>query len=57
MATDGLGAGMVLSQYAIELQQVWLGWRDRIALRDISGGFVPGSLTAVVGPNGLVSQL
>lgn len=43
---------MVLSQYAIELQQVWLGWRDRIALRDISGGFVPGSLTAVVGPNG-----
>lgn len=43
---------MDLTQYCIELQQVWLGWRDRIALRDISGGFVPGSLTAVVGPNG-----
>lgn len=43
---------MDLNQYAIELQQVWLGWRDRIALRDISGGFVPGSLTAIIGPNG-----
>lgn len=47
-----MGPGMDLNQYAIELQQVWLGWRDRIALRDVSGGFVPGSLTAVVGPNG-----
>jgi len=37
---------------AIELQQVWLGWRDRIAVRDASGAFPRGSLTAVVGPNG-----
>ena len=37
---------------AIELQQVWLGWRDRIAVRDASGVFPQGSLTAVVGPNG-----
>ncbi|CAM5186283.1 hypothetical protein CDEN61S_02124 [Castellaniella denitrificans] len=37
---------------AIELQQVWLGWRDRIAVRDASGVFPMGSLTAVVGPNG-----
>ena len=37
---------------AIELQQVWLGWRDRIAVRDASGVFPQGSMTAVVGPNG-----
>lgn len=36
----------------IELHQVWLGWRDRIALRDVSGHFARGSMTAVVGPNG-----
>ncbi|MGA0583541.1 MAG: metal ABC transporter ATP-binding protein [Castellaniella sp.] len=37
---------------AIELQQVWLGWRDRVAVRDASGAFPRGSMTAVVGPNG-----
>lgn len=37
---------------AIELRQVWLGWRDRIAVRDANGIFTQGSLTAVVGPNG-----
>ncbi|WP_323012085.1 ABC transporter ATP-binding protein [Castellaniella sp.] len=37
---------------AIELRQVWLGWHDRIALRDVSGHFTQGSLTALVGPNG-----
>lgn len=37
---------------AIELQRVWLGWRERIAVRDASGTFASGSLTAVVGPNG-----
>ncbi|WP_322997700.1 ABC transporter ATP-binding protein [Castellaniella sp.] len=37
---------------AIELQQVWLGWRDRIAVRDACGTFSQGALTAVVGPNG-----
>ena len=37
---------------AIELQQVWLGWRDRIAVRDASGRFPQGTMTALVGPNG-----
>jgi len=36
----------------IELDQVSLGWRDRIAVRDVSGVFRRGSLTAIVGPNG-----
>jgi zinc/manganese transport system ATP-binding protein len=36
----------------IELEQVSLGWRDRVALRDVSGAFAQGSLTAIVGPNG-----
>lgn len=36
----------------IELDQVSLGWRGRVALRDVSGAFAQGSLTAVVGPNG-----
>jgi len=36
----------------IELDQVSLGWRDRVALREVSGSFGQGSLTAVVGPNG-----
>lgn len=37
---------------AIELDEVSLGWRGRIAVRDVSGVFERGSLTAVVGPNG-----
>lgn len=37
---------------AIELDQVSLGWRDKVAVRDLSGRFLRGSLTAVVGPNG-----
>jgi len=37
---------------AIELDQVCLGWRDKVAVRDLSGRFPQGSLTAVVGPNG-----
>jgi len=37
---------------AIELDQVCLGWRDKMAVRDLSGRFARGSLTAVVGPNG-----
>ncbi|MCX5590038.1 metal ABC transporter ATP-binding protein [Alcaligenes endophyticus] len=36
----------------ISLDQVFLGWRDKIAVRNISGVFTQGSLTAVVGPNG-----
>ncbi|WP_397475901.1 metal ABC transporter ATP-binding protein [Pusillimonas sp.] len=37
---------------AIELDEVSLGWRGRIAVRDVSGVFRRGTLTAVVGPNG-----
>ncbi|MBV6305542.1 ABC transporter ATP-binding protein [Candidimonas humi] len=37
---------------AIELDQVSLGWRDRVAVRDVSGVFERGTLTAIVGPNG-----
>lgn len=37
---------------AIELEEVCLGWRDKMAVRDLSGRFAKGSLTAVVGPNG-----
>jgi len=37
---------------AIELDQVSLGWRDRVAVRDVSGAFGRGTLTAIVGPNG-----
>ena len=36
----------------IELDQLYLGWRDRLAVRDVSGAFEKGSMTAVVGPNG-----
>jgi zinc/manganese transport system ATP-binding protein len=41
-----------MSNAVIELDQVWLGWRDRVAVRDVSGAFPRGSLTAIVGPNG-----
>lgn len=40
------------SDSVIELDQVSLGWRDRVAVRDVSGVFERGSLTAIVGPNG-----
>uniref|UniRef100_UPI00333E7E04 metal ABC transporter ATP-binding protein n=1 Tax=Castellaniella defragrans TaxID=75697 RepID=UPI00333E7E04 len=43
---------MVVDRPAIELERVWLGWRDRVAVRDAGGVFEQGSLTAVVGPNG-----
>lgn len=36
----------------IELDQLSLGWRDRVAVRDVTGAFARGSLTAIVGPNG-----
>lgn len=41
-----------MSQSVIEFDQVSLGWRDRVALRDVTGTFARGSLTAIVGPNG-----
>jgi len=43
---------MVTTTKVIELDQVSLGWRDRVAVRDVSGAFERGTLTAVVGPNG-----
>lgn len=41
-----------MTQAVIALDQVSLGWRGRVAVRDLSGQFAPGSLTAIVGPNG-----
>lgn len=60
MGADQLGDGLVVSTAAvkaqplpaIELDQVYLGWRDRLAVRDVSGTFEQGSMTALVGPNG-----
>ena len=57
---DGrLGHGLVVSHVAteslspaIQLDQLYLGWRDRLAVRDVSGVFYKGSMTALVGPNG-----
>ncbi|WP_434063686.1 metal ABC transporter ATP-binding protein [Paenalcaligenes faecalis] len=43
---------MAMSTPIIELEHVSLGWRDKIALRDISGQFEAGGLYALVGPNG-----
>lgn len=37
---------------AIELEELSLGWRDKVAVRNLSGCFPQGSLTALVGPNG-----
>src|SRR5690554_2825330 len=37
---------------AIQLDELSLGWRDKVAVRDLSGRFPKGSLTAVIGPNG-----
>lgn len=36
----------------IELEHLSLGWRDKVAVRDISGQFLQSGLYAVVGPNG-----
>lgn len=48
-----MGDGMVVAPTAaIELDEVALGWRGRIAVRDVTGTFERGSLTAIVGPNG-----
>lgn len=61
MDRDGLGPGVVLmaahpqedaSPAAIELDEVSLGWREKVAVRELSGRFLKGSITAVVGPNG-----
>lgn len=52
VAAQWLGAGLVGSMTAITLDQLFLGWRDRIAVRDVSGTFRKGTMTAIVGPNG-----
>ena len=49
---NGLVVGDGMNDAVIELDQVSLGWRDRVAVRDVSGVFARGSLTAIVGPNG-----
>lgn len=41
-----------MSVPAISLLDVSLGWRTRTVLREVSGVFPPGSMTAVVGANG-----
>lgn len=41
-----------MSSPIIELDHVSLGWRDKVALRDMSGQFLAGGLYALVGPNG-----
>jgi len=53
MPTDGERMSTVGERTpAIELEEVSLGWRDKVAVRELSGCFPEGSLTAVVGPNG-----
>lgn len=59
MGAVGLGDGLVVgpvgkhaSTPIIQLDQLYLGWRDRMAVRDVSGSFEKGSMTAIVGPNG-----
>lgn len=37
---------------AIAVEELSLGWREKVAVRDLSGQFLKGSITAVVGPNG-----
>lgn len=41
-----------MSTDLIRLEHAFLGWHDKIAVRDINGVFRRGSLTAIVGPNG-----
>ncbi|MFO1185466.1 MAG: ATP-binding cassette domain-containing protein [Bauldia sp.] len=43
---------MNLSPPAIALRNVELVYTDRVAVHGLSGDFTPGSLTAVIGPNG-----
>jgi zinc/manganese transport system ATP-binding protein len=43
---------MTTSTAVISLDQVSLGWRDKVAVRDVSGQFMQGGLYALAGPNG-----
>ncbi|AZY47821.1 metal ABC transporter ATP-binding protein [Bordetella avium] len=44
--------GHVVTPAAIELESVTFGWRGQPAVRDVSGRFAPGCMTAIIGPNG-----
>ncbi|QDJ41188.1 ABC transporter [Bordetella hinzii] len=44
--------GHVLNAAAIELEGATFGWRGQPAVREVSGRFAPGCMTAIVGPNG-----
>jgi len=41
-----------MTQAMIALDRLSLGWRGRVAVREVSGVFASGSLTALMGPNG-----
>ncbi|MBK0003905.1 ABC transporter ATP-binding protein [Erwinia sp. S63] len=41
-----------MSEVAISLQELTLGYDGNIAIEAVSGSFLTGSLTAVIGPNG-----
>lgn len=51
-----MGDGMVVDSRRaparISLEQASFGWRGRRAVSEVSGVFLPGSMTAIVGPNG-----
>lgn len=49
-----MGAGVVklMAKAVIRLDQLSLGWRDKVAVRDVSGQFMRGGLYALAGPNG-----
>lgn len=47
-----MGFGVAMSTPLIELDHISLGWRDKVAVRDLSGQFMQGGLYALVGPNG-----
>lgn len=61
MVDDGLGNGVAsilnavhapVQAASIELDDLSLGWKGRLAVRNVSGHFAPGCMTAIVGPNG-----
>jgi len=43
---------MIASGAALTLDDVWVAYDGKPAVRAVSGRFAPGSLTAIVGPNG-----
>ncbi|MYZ43718.1 metal ABC transporter ATP-binding protein [Achromobacter sp. KS-M25] len=53
---DGMMAGVLPARggprASIELEAASFGWRGRAAVRNVTGRFSPGAMTAIVGPNG-----